>query len=64
MKEGLQIISVKYSSAQEIAKLLDEILQIKNTGKFRRSSLRNTSSSGISKIIAEPPNQYHYRHGQ
>ena len=51
-EESLQIIKVKYSSAQEIAKLLDQILKSKTTKKFRSSLKRNTQN--ISKIIAEP----------
>ncbi|MCK5071893.1 MAG: type II secretion system secretin GspD [Bacteriovoracaceae bacterium] len=51
-EESLQIIKVKYSSAQEIAKLLDQILKSKTTKKFRSSLKRKTQN--ISKIIAEP----------
>ena len=54
-EESLQIISVKNTSAQEIAKLLDEIL--KGQSRSRRSSKkspRGRSSGNISKIIAEP----------
>ena len=65
-EETLQIIPVKNSSAQEIAKLLDEILKSQGTGNMssNRSSsagsasrFSGSSSSGgsnISKIIAEP----------
>ena len=53
-EETLQIIPVKYSSAQEIAKLLDQILKGgKSGGKFKRSSSKKKDDS-ISKIIAEP----------
>ncbi len=54
-EETLQIIPVKHSSAQEIAKLLDQILQRGGGrgGRVRRN--RSTQDkSGISKIIAEP----------
>ena len=51
-EEALQIIPVKYSSAQEIAKLLDQILKGKSSGKF--SSSKTKSPENISKIIAEP----------
>jgi len=60
-EETLQIIPVKHSSAQEIAKLLDSILK---GGRSSRSSRRSSSSSrskskrggsqNISRIIAEP----------
>ncbi len=66
-EESLQIIPVKNSSAQEIAKLLDEILKSDSGGSARssrssRASSRTSrfssssgeSSSNISKIIAEP----------
>lgn len=62
-EESLQIIPVKNSSAQEIAKLLDEILR-ESGGSARGGSRRGGSSaprisggdksSNISKIIAEP----------
>jgi general secretion pathway protein D len=53
-EETLQIIPVKYSSAQEIAKLLDQILKGGKSGaKFKRSSAKKNDDS-ISKIIAEP----------
>ncbi len=54
-EETLQIIPVRYSSAQEIAKLLDKILKQKGKG-FSSSKSRNkkNSSQAISKIIAEP----------
>ena len=51
-EESLQIIPVKNSSAQEIAKLLDEILkEDSKSSKFRK---RNDEGENISKIIAEP----------
>lgn len=64
-EETLQIIPVKNSSAQEIAKLLDEILKSQSGGSQARSragagatsrfnSSGSSSSSNISKIIAEP----------
>lgn len=65
-EESLQIIPVKNSSAQEIAKLLDEILKSgSSSSSSRRSSSSSSSSSrfssssstqskNISKIIAEP----------
>jgi general secretion pathway protein D len=53
-EETLQIIPVRYSSAQEIAKLLDQILKGGGTGaKFKRSTSKKADDS-ISKIIAEP----------
>ncbi|MBT7609829.1 MAG: type II secretion system secretin GspD [Bacteriovoracaceae bacterium] len=54
-EETLQIIPVKYSSAQEIAKLLDQILKSKGKG-FSSSKGRSKRSSeqAISKLIAEP----------
>ncbi len=53
-EESLQIMTVKYSSAQEIAKLLDQILKSGgSTGKFRASG-GGKSGQNISKIIAEP----------
>ncbi|MDA8793598.1 type II secretion system secretin GspD [Bacteriovoracaceae bacterium] len=61
--ETLQIIPVRHTSAQEIAKLLDSILQSPTGGSRARSSRRRSSrsssssseqGSGISKIIAEP----------
>ncbi len=51
-EETLQIIPVKYSSAQEIAKLLDQILKVKSNSKFKSTSKRR--GGDISKIIAEP----------
>jgi general secretion pathway protein D len=48
-EETLQIIPVRQSSAQEIAKLLDQIL---NSGKSSKSS--KSSSRNIGRIIAEP----------
>jgi general secretion pathway protein D len=63
-EESLQIIPVKNSSAQEIAKLLDEILQgggssssrrtVRSSKRFSKSSSSSTGSQNISKIIAEP----------
>jgi general secretion pathway protein D len=50
--ERLQIIAMKHSSAQEIAKLLDQILK-GATGKFKRNATKK-SGQNISKIIAEP----------
>jgi len=49
-EETLQIIQVKNSSAQEIAKLLDKILK----GKTKKPGSMSKRSQGISKIIAEP----------
>lgn len=51
-EESLQIIPVKNSSAQEIAKLLDQILKGKSNAKFK--STRAKQGENISKIIAEP----------
>ena len=63
-EETLQIIPVRNSSAQEIAKLLDEILQSgsssSSSSRSKRFSSRASSSASssesknISKIIAEP----------
>ncbi len=62
-EETLQIIPVRNSSAQEIAKLLDEILRggsssSRSSSRSKRfSKSKSSSSSGsqnISKIIAEP----------
>jgi len=54
-EETLQIIKVYNSSAQEIAKLLDQILKAKPTSGTRRTSTSTKKGSeGISKIIAEP----------
>lgn len=57
-KETLHFIKVKYTSAQELAKLLEDIQDEQSTSRFRRrrSSASNTSNTGssISKIIAEP----------
>ncbi len=65
-EETLQIIPVRNSSAQEIAKLLDEILQSgsssSSSSRSKRFSARSSSarsssgseSKNISKIIAEP----------
>ncbi|MEC7276223.1 MAG: type II secretion system secretin GspD [Bdellovibrionota bacterium] len=52
-EETLQIIPVKNSSAQEIAKLLDQILKGNSTNTKFKSS-RATKGENISKIIAEP----------
>ena len=52
-EEALQIIKVKHSSAQEIAKLLDKILKGKSGGRSR-SSRSGKKGENISKIIAEP----------
>lgn len=65
--ESLQIIPVENTSAQEIAKLLDEILKDGSSSSGRSSRRRSSSSSSsrfsssssnknknISKIIAEP----------
>lgn len=55
-EEGLQIIKVKNSSAQEIATLLDKILKGNQADqKFKTSvSTGQTSQVSISRIIAEP----------
>ena len=54
-EETLQIIPVRHSSAQEIAKLLDQILKGKTRGKFKGTSNRPQGGiQDISKIIAEP----------
>jgi general secretion pathway protein D len=64
-EEGLQIVKVKNSSAQEIAKLLDNILKGGSGGAAGRPGSATprftgaggggeTSQSSISKIIAEP----------
>ncbi|MBT4792778.1 MAG: hypothetical protein HON90_14480, partial [Halobacteriovoraceae bacterium] len=65
-EESLQIIPVKNSSAQEIAKLLDEILRgggsssrsrsssSRSSKRFSSSKSRSSGSQNISKIIAEP----------
>lgn len=59
-EESLQIIPVKNSSAQEIAKLLDEILRGGSSSRGKSSSKRfskkskGSGSQNISKIIAEP----------
>ena len=62
-EESLQIIPVKNSSAQEIAKILDEILREgsskstsrrRSSKRFRSSSKTQGGGSNISKIIAEP----------
>ena len=56
-EESLQIIPIKFASAQEIAKLLDQILS--GDGRRRRPPVRRrgrgrNQSQDISKIIAEP----------
>jgi general secretion pathway protein D len=63
-EEALQIVKVKNSSAQEIAKLLDNILKGGSAGaagrpgsatpRFAGASGGETSQSSISRIIAEP----------
>ena len=63
-EEALQIVKVKNSSAQEIAKLLDNILKGGSgaatgragtaTPRFTGGSGSETSQSSISRIIAEP----------
>ena len=52
-EETLQIIPVKHSSAQELAKLLDQILKVDQKNKAGAANAGNKRSS-ISKIIAEP----------
>lgn len=53
-EESLQIIKVKHSSAQEIAKLIEQILSNNQKGRNRSSSRSRTTGEVISKIIAEP----------
>lgn len=57
-EEALQIIPVKNSSAQEIAKLLDSILKDNSSSRRRGGGAPGASnddaSNNISKIIAEP----------
>ena len=53
-EESLQIIKVKNSSAQEIAKLLDQILKAKNQPSIPGMTRPNQGSETINKIIAEP----------
>lgn len=63
-EEALQIVKVKNSSAQEIAKLLDNILKGGSGGstarpgsatpRFTGGSSSDSSQSSISRIIAEP----------
>jgi general secretion pathway protein D len=54
-EEGLQIIKVKNSSAQEISKLLDQILKSKGQPSMPGGIARpNQGQESISKIIAEP----------
>lgn len=52
-EESLQIIPVENTSAQEIAKLLDQILKGNSSSKFK-SKTSKTKTNDISKIIAEP----------
>lgn len=52
-EETLQIIPVKNSSAQEIAKLLDQIIKGGSKSKFRASS-KKAAKSNFGKLIAEP----------
>ncbi|MBK26903.1 MAG: type II secretion system protein GspD [Halobacteriovorax sp.] len=55
-EETLQIIKVRYSSAQEIAKLLDQILKSGGSSSSKKFSSSSAAKKGetISKIIAEP----------
>jgi general secretion pathway protein D len=55
-EESLQIIKMKYSSAQEIAKLLDQILKANTGTRFKNAAAAGTKNdaNNISKIIAEP----------
>lgn len=56
-EESLQIIRVRHSSAQEIAKLLDQILKSNTSSRLRSrqgSSAGGSDDQNISKIIAEP----------
>ncbi len=60
-EETLQIVKVKYTSAQEIAKLLESIIRDKNaSGSSRTARIRSSGASGggtgpsISRLIAEP----------
>ena len=54
-EESLQIIPIQNASAQEIAKLLDDILRNNTRGRPAPRRRRNArQSSNISKIIAEP----------
>jgi len=54
-EETLQILAVKHSSAQEIAKLLDSILKGSGSEKFKNpSSTSGKGAKNISRIIAEP----------
>ncbi|MCY4643341.1 MAG: type II secretion system secretin GspD [Bacteriovoracales bacterium] len=53
-EDSLHILPVKHSSAQEIAKLLDNILKARSsTNRFRSSKSPSQKASNISKIIAE-----------
>ena len=53
-EESLQIIPVENTSAQEIAKLLDQILKGSSASSKFKSKTKTAKSSPISKIIAEP----------
>lgn len=53
-EESLQIIKVKNTSAQEISKLLDQILKESSSAKKRNVPGQANSTAVISKIIAEP----------
>lgn len=53
-EESLQIIKVKNTSAQEISKLLDQILKESSSTKKRNLPGQANSTATISKIIAEP----------
>lgn len=53
-EESLQIIKVKNTSAQEISKLLDQILKESGSTKKRNVPGQANSTATISKIIAEP----------
>ncbi len=53
-EETLQIIPVKNSSAQEISKLLDQILKSNTAGASKFKSTGTKQAESISKIIAEP----------
>jgi general secretion pathway protein D len=54
--ESLQIIPVKNSSAQEIAKLLEQIIMKNNNSRTSTRTIRNGAkdSENITRIIAEP----------
>lgn len=53
-ESSLQIIPVRNSSAQEIAKLLKEIIEEKSGTRASRRASKNDDENDISKIIAEP----------